>query len=92
MKQSINIRSEQLMQNIVSLINNSNLPISNVYFIFKNIMQDIENTYYSVLNQESEEYTEKTDGSEILGKDLVDDIAKTPEEALMKMEDKENEN
>lgn len=92
MKQSINIRSEQLMQSIVSLINNSNLPISNVYFIFKNIMQDIENTYYSVLNQESEEYIEKTDGSEILGKDLVDDIAKTPEEALMKMEDKENEN
>ena len=92
MKQSINVRSEQLMQNIVSLINDSNLPISNVYFIFKNIMQDIENTYYSILNQESEEYIEKTDGSEILGKDLVDDIAKTPEEALMKMEDKENEN
>ena len=92
MKQSINVRSEQLMQNIVSLINDSNLPISNVYFIFKNIMQDIENTYYSILNQESEEYIEKTDGSEILGKDLVNDIAKTPEEALMKMEDKENEN
>ena len=91
MNQSINIKSEQLMKNTVSLINNSKLPISNIYFIFKSIMKDIENTYYSILNQESMEYMEKTDESELLKEDFNKKIVKPLENTSTETE-KENNN
>lgn len=52
---SINIRSERFKNNLYALINNSDLPISNVYFIFKLTMQELENLYYGTLNDESKE-------------------------------------
>lgn len=52
---SVNIRSERFKNNLYALINNSNLPISNVYFIFKLTMQELENLYYGTLNDESKE-------------------------------------
>lgn len=91
MSQSINIKSEQLMKNTVSLINNSKLPISNIYFIFKSIMKDIENTYYSILNQESMEYMEKMDESELLKEDFNKKTVK-PLENISTETEKENNN
>lgn len=55
MNKSINVRSEEFKSNLYSLINNSGLPISNVYFIFQLVAQELENTYYGTLNTELEE-------------------------------------
>ena len=52
---SVNIRSERFKNNLYALFNNSDLPISNVYFIFKLTMQELENLYYGTLNDESKE-------------------------------------
>ena len=53
-KDNINLKSEIFKNNLYSLINNSNLPVSNVYFIFKLIMQELENFYYKTLNDENQ--------------------------------------
>ena len=50
-----NTRCEQLKQNLIDTINQSNLPISVVFYIAKSIMSDIESTYYGVLNSEAQE-------------------------------------
>ena len=49
---SINMKSEELKNSLYNLINNSDLPISNVYFIFQLITQELESTYYQILNEE----------------------------------------
>lgn len=51
-----NTRCENLKQTLVNAINQSNLPISVVYYMAKSIMSDIESTYYGVLNNEAQEY------------------------------------
>lgn len=71
MNKTINIKSEQFKYNIINLINNSELPISNVYFILKFITQDVENTYYGTLNSQSAEYTKEIKLSEIPEKEQV---------------------
>ena len=53
-----NTRCEKLKQTLVNTINQSNLPISVVFYITKSIMTDIETTYYGVLNSEAQETTE----------------------------------
>ena len=58
MAKTINIRSEEFKQNLCALINNSNLPIANVYYIFQAVAQELEMTYYGTLNEESEIKTE----------------------------------
>lgn len=50
---TINLESEIFKQNIYSLINKSSLPISNVYFIFSLIENQLEKQYYATLNEES---------------------------------------
>lgn len=51
-----NTRCENLKQTLINTINQSNLPISVVYYMAKSIMSDIESTYYGVLNSEAQEY------------------------------------
>lgn len=50
---TINLESEIFKQNIYSLINKSSLPISNIYFIFSLIENQLEKQYYATLNEES---------------------------------------
>lgn len=51
-----NTRCENLKQTLINTINQSDLPISVVFYIAKSIMSDIESTYYGVLNREAKEY------------------------------------
>lgn len=50
MEKNINIVISQFDANIKSLIQSSNLPIGVVYYILKNLTQDIEMQYYATLN------------------------------------------
>ena len=52
---SINIKSEIFRQNLYNLINNSDLPASNIYFIITLLQKQIELNYYATLNSESPE-------------------------------------
>lgn len=52
---SINIKSENFRQNLYDLINNSDLPASNIYFIITLLQKQIELNYYAILNSESPE-------------------------------------
>lgn len=53
-----NTRCENLKQALINTINQSNLPISVIFYIAKSIMSDIESTYYGVLNSEAQETIE----------------------------------
>lgn len=53
-----NTRCENLKQTLINNINESNLPISVIYYMAKSIMSDIESTYYGVLNSEAKETIE----------------------------------
>lgn len=46
---NINQEIEQVRNNIVSVINNSNMPIGVVYYVMKDIMSEIELSYQKVL-------------------------------------------
>lgn len=60
---TINLESEIFKQNICSLINKSSLPISNIYFIFSLIENQLEKQYYATLNEESS-YSQKEQNEE----------------------------
>lgn len=49
---SINIKTENFKQNLLKLINSSELPVANVYFVFQLIEKELEKTYYTTLNFE----------------------------------------
>ena len=48
-----------LKESINSIIQKSGLDIGAVYFIFKDIFRDIENLYYTQINQELMQESEK---------------------------------
>lgn len=75
---SINIKTEKFKSNLYDLVNNSELPISIVYYIFKYVEQDLENTYYGVLNSEAEEHIETSNP------DMIPDPEQMPEEITLK--------
>ena len=75
---SINIKTEKFKSNLYDLVNNSELPISIVYYIFKYVGQDLENTYYGVLNSEAEEHIETSNP------DMIPDPEQMPEEITLK--------
>lgn len=77
---SINIKTEKFKSNLYDLVNNSELPISIVYYIFKYVEQDLENTYYGVLNSEAEEHIETSNP------DMIPDPEQMPE-AITSKED-----
>lgn len=55
---SINLQSEQFKNNLYNLINNSGLPIANVYFILKATGFQLEQKYYEVINSEYQQMNE----------------------------------
>lgn len=48
--QNINLSIEELNLNIKKIIEEANLPIGIVYYIFKDIFNEIEKMYYASLN------------------------------------------
>lgn len=81
---SININTEKFKSDLYNLVNNSQLPISIVYYIFKYVEQDLENTYYGVLNSEAEEHIETSNP------DMIPDPEQMPEEIISKEDANEN--
>lgn len=59
MEKNINIVISQFDANIKSLIQSSNLPVGVVYYILKNLTQDIEMQYYATLNSILAQQTEE---------------------------------
>lgn len=66
-KVTINIASENFKNALINLINESQLPISNVYYIFKYLEKEVENNYYGILNSEAPitEVVEELPGTKI---------------------------
>ena len=52
---NINQEIEQVRNNIVSVINNSNMPIGVIYYVMKDIMSEIELSYQKVLVAKDED-------------------------------------
>lgn len=59
MEKNINIVISQFDANIKSLIQSSNLPVGVVYYILKNLTQQIEMQYYATLNSILAQQTEE---------------------------------
>ena len=59
---NINQEIEQVRNNIVSVINNSNMPIGVVYYVMKDIMSEIELSYQKVLVAKDEDAKDKDEG------------------------------
>ena len=47
---NINLQIEDFRNKLYNLVANCELPISMVYYIYQNIGQELENTYFKVLN------------------------------------------
>ena len=58
-KKGFNTMCEEYKTKLVELVNESGLPIGAVYFISKNIMSEIEKTYYASINSETIEQTKE---------------------------------
>lgn len=59
MEKNINIVISQFDESIKSLIQSSNLPVGVVYYILKNLTQQIEMQYYATLNSILTQQTEE---------------------------------
>lgn len=59
---NINQEIEQVRNNIVSVINNSNMPIGVIYYVMKDIMSEIELSYQKVLVAKDEDTEEEDEG------------------------------
>lgn len=59
MEKTINIKTEELKNQFFELINNSQLPISNVYYLFKDIMQELTEFYNKILADELKQAQEE---------------------------------
>lgn len=63
--ETININSEQFKKNLQNLINSSNLPISNIYYIISLIQKELEYEYYAILNSELAQQSQKQEEEEV---------------------------
>jgi len=59
MEDDFNYKCNKLKQDLEIVINESNMPIGAVYFIFKDVFSDIEKTYIAYLNSISISNTKK---------------------------------
>lgn len=59
---NINQEIEQVRNNIVSVINNSNMPIGVIYYVMKDIMSEIELSYQKVLVAKDEDAKDEDEG------------------------------
>ena len=62
-EKSINMKTEEFRSALFNIINQSNLPVSIVYYVYKDVGQELENIYYGTLNSEAEENKEYSDPS-----------------------------
>lgn len=56
---NINLQSENFKQELTNLINNSNLPIANVFYIIQLIQQQLKQTYYSIISKQMAKQQQK---------------------------------
>lgn len=68
---NINIKTEKLRNALYAIVNESKLPIANVYFVYKDVFKDLEELYENVINkelvgQQEEQKEEKEQEEEIL--------------------------
>lgn len=64
MNNLINIKTENFKRNLLQLINSSELPISNIYYVFQLIENQIEKTYYKTINFELADQQKKEEDTE----------------------------
>ena len=59
---NINLKTEQLKKELVELINNyaTNLPVANIYLIFKDIYSQVERAYDETLAREAATETQSS--------------------------------
>ena len=55
----MNMTIEELKQQLYELVNNSGLPFSVVYYLFKDFMNELTNAYNETLNNEFKAYQEE---------------------------------
>lgn len=51
MEQDVNLLVENFKTDLIKVINDANLPISIVYYVTKDVMMDISNSYENYLKQ-----------------------------------------
>jgi len=73
----VNLRTEILKQNIMTLISDSELPVGTVYYILKDLFIDITNAYEQSLTLEQK---------------ALEDSSKSEKEENKEEEDKNDEN
>ena len=61
---NINIQSEEFKNNLYSLIGTSELPIANIYYILKIVLQQTEDAYNQVIENLRKAETQVTDDQE----------------------------
>ena len=49
---NINLKTEKLRSDLYAIVNQSQLPIANVYFVYKDVFKDLEKLYNDVINKE----------------------------------------
>lgn len=52
MSESLNLKIANFNQQINSLINSSDLDAGIIYYIIKNVYNEVEKQYYKIINQE----------------------------------------
>lgn len=56
---NLNLKCEDLKQEIINLINSSDLPLSLVYYMFQNLSMEIQSLYMNTLRQERKKEQEQ---------------------------------
>ncbi len=56
MEKSFNIKVEELKEKLFEIVNESGLPFSSIYYLFKDFMKDLTDAYIENLNKEYQQY------------------------------------
>ena len=59
MEKSINIKIEELKNQLYGVINNSGLPLASVYYLFKDFMTELTEFYNKSVGEEIQKYEEE---------------------------------
>ena len=60
---NLNLKCEDLKQEIINLINSSDLPLSLVYYMFQNLSIEIQSLYMNTLRQERKKQEQNKENS-----------------------------
>lgn len=53
--EKINLKIQQVKQNIAQVVAESKLPVGLAYYIMKDLTQELEQAYFEIVNKEHEE-------------------------------------